>query len=154
MASTTSVTRNVALGDAAATLSWRSWPLVDGKPWTWIVPIGIAGVGVAIWYMGRSWLLGTAAMVGLAITLRHFLVPVHYEVASLGIRRLVMRHSRLVPWHAMRAYQLRATGVVLYQRSDPTKLDLMRSFFVPYPSDPDDLIAAIRPHLTHAVELR
>jgi hypothetical protein len=103
--------------------------------------------------MGGGWLLALAAVVGLAITLRQFLLPVGYEIASIGIRRQSMRRSRLIPWHAVHAYQLRATGVVLYQRSDPSKLDLLRSSFVPYPSDPDELLVAIRPHLSHAVEI-
>ena len=33
---------------------------------------------------------------------------------------------RLVPWHAIRAYQLRSTGVVFFQRADPTPIDLLQ----------------------------
>ncbi len=153
MPSTTRSKRDSAQTDPGATLTWRKWPLVDARRRAWVVPVGMVSVGVAVWYLGGGWLLAAAAVVGLAITLRQFLVPTNYEVASLGIRRYVMRHSRLVPWHAVRAYQLRATGVVLYQRSDPTKFDLLRSEFVPYPADPDELIGAIRPHLAHAVEI-
>lgn len=154
MPSTTRIQRESAHAEGGTTLAWRAWPLVDDRKWAWIVPLGMIGIGVAVWYLGGGWLLAAAAVAGLTITLRQFLVPIHYEVAPLGIRRHVMRHSRLVPWHAVRAYQLRPTGVVLYQRSDPTKFDLLRSLFVPYPADPDELLCAIRPHLSHAVELQ
>src|SRR5262245_28503141 len=100
MASTTRIKRDSALSDTTATLVWRSWPLADDKPWSWLVPPGIAGAGAAVWYMGGSWLLSVAAAMGLAMTFRHFLLPVRYEIASLGVRRQAMRHSRLVPWHA------------------------------------------------------
>jgi len=53
----------------------------------------------------------------------------------------------------VRAYQLRPTGVVLYQRGDPSTFDLLRSLFVPYPADEDEMLCAMREHLTHAVEL-
>jgi hypothetical protein len=103
--------------------------------------------------MGGGWPLAVLAVAGLAITLRQFLFPVHYEVTPLGIRRQLFRRSRLVPWHAVHAYQLRPTGVVTYRRIDPTTFDVLRSLFVPYPSDPDELLVAIRPHLSHAAEI-
>jgi hypothetical protein len=153
MTSTTRIRRESSLSEAGESLTWRAWPLVEQLRWAWIVPVGMIAIGVAIWYLDGGRLLAVAAIVGLAITLRQFLLPINYEVASLGIRRHVWRHSRLVPWHAVRAYQLRPTGVVFYQRNDPTKFDLLRSLFVPYPAEPDELIGAIRPHLLHAVEL-
>ena len=52
----------------------------------------------------------------------------------------LLGRTRLVPWHAIRAYQLRPTGIVLYQRSDPGNFDLLRSMFVPYPPDADELL--------------
>lgn len=106
-----------------------------------------------MWYLGGGWLLVLASVVGLTVTLRHFMLPIEYEITSLGIRRRTMRRSRLVPWHAVRAYQLRPTGVVLFQRHDASKLDLLRSMFVPYPEEPDELLLAIRSQLTHAVEM-
>src|SRR5262245_31958084 len=100
MTSTTRIRRESSLTEAGDSLTWRAWPLVDQLRWAWIVPVGMMAVGVAVLYLGGGWLLALAVVIGLAITLRQFLVPVNYEVASLGIRRHVWRHSRLVPWHA------------------------------------------------------
>jgi hypothetical protein len=97
--------------------------------------------------------LSLAATGGLAATLWSFLLPVDYEIASQGLRRRVLRRTRLVPWHAVRAYQLRPTGVVLHQRSDPGAVDMLKSMFVPYPSDADELLVAMRQYASHAVEL-
>jgi hypothetical protein len=141
------------MSESSSTLSWRSWPLVDSRRWSWLVPLAVLGVGAGVSYLGGGWLLALAVVAGLGVTLRHFVLPIDYEITSLGIRRRTMRRSRLVPWHAVRAYQLRPTGVVLYQRHDATKLDLLRSMFVPYPDEPDELLIAIRSQLSHAVEM-
>jgi hypothetical protein len=126
---------------------------MDGARTLWLLPAVIVGIGVAVVYLGGGWVLAVVAAAGLAITLWPFLLPVHYEVSSLGIRRRVFNRLRFVPWHAIRAYQLRPTGVVLYQRSDPSGVDLLRSIFIPYPADADELLVAMRQYASHAVEL-
>jgi hypothetical protein len=117
------------------------------------MPLGVLGIGAGVLYLGGGWLLALAAIAGLIVTLRQFVLPIKYETTSLGIRRRTLRRSRLIPWHAVKAYRLRPTGVVLYQRHDATKLDLLRSMFVPYPDEPDELLLAIRSQLSHAVEI-
>jgi hypothetical protein len=81
-------------------------------------------------------------------------MPVTYEVCSLGLRRYALGRMRLVPWSAIHSYQLRTTGVVFYQRPEPTAVDLLSSMFVPYPNDEDEVVVALRLYLPHAVELR
>jgi hypothetical protein len=120
---------------------------------SWLVVCVILGCGALVWYAGGGWLLGIAAAGGLAGTLWQFLLPVRYEVDSLGVRRNAWGRSRLIPWHAVRAFQLRPTGVVFYQRLEPAAIDVLRSAFVPYPADEDELLCVLREHLAHAVEL-
>ena len=96
---------------------------------------------------------GVVAAVALLIALWSLWLPVEYEVASQGLRRRVLNRTRLVPWHAIRAYQLRPTGVLLYQRGDPASLDVLRSMFIPFPSDADELLTMLRHHASHAIEL-
>ena len=153
MASTTPTTTQHTGDEAPATIRWRCWPLVDHLRWSWLAVCGMLAAGGLVWYLGGGWLLAVAAVGGLAGTLWQFLLPVSYEIDSLGLRRLALGHSRLIPWHAVRAYQLRPTGVVLYRRTDPTTLDLLRSLFVPFPADEDSMLCAMREHLPHAVEL-
>jgi hypothetical protein len=153
MTSTTRSKTQPASQEQVPPLKWRSWPLVDQRRWSWLLPTGLLGLGGIVWYLGGGWLLTLATIGGLAGTLWQFLLPVEYEIASMGLRRHALRRTRLVPWHAVRAYQLRPTGIVLYQRGNPTKTDLLRSLFVPYPTDEDEMLCAIREHLSHAVEL-
>jgi hypothetical protein len=106
-----------------------------------------------VWWLGGGWLLGLLAVAAIALALWQFLLPVTYEICSLGVRRYALGRMRLVPWSAIRAYQLRSTGVVFFQRSDPTAIDLLSSLFVPYPTDEDEVVVAVRLYLAHAAEL-
>jgi hypothetical protein len=121
--------------------------------WSWLVILGILAVAGAILYVSGSWLLAIVAAAGLTATLWQFFVPIDYEMDAIGLRLSALRRTRLVPWHAIHAFQLRSTGVVLYQRDDPAAVDLLRSLFVPYPNDPAEARSALRQYLSHAVEL-
>ncbi len=155
MPSTVRTTDHVAQ-EQASPLRWRCWPLMDHPRWSWLaVALVIVVVGF-VWYFGGGWFLSVAAAIGLAATIWQFWVPIDYEIDPLGVRRYAARRTRLVPWHAVRAYQLRPTGVVLYPHGDPTKLDLLRSMFVPFPphtDQADQIVSTMREHLAHAKEL-
>jgi len=155
MGSTLSSTRrSVNQGaSASAVLEWRSWPLAEHKRWSWLIVLGILAAGGVCAYLSNSWLLGLLAAVGLTATLWHFFVPVGYEIDSLGLRRSALGRTRPVAWQAVRAYQLRPTGVLLFQRPDPAAIDVLRSIFISYATDEDEILCALREYLGHAVEL-
>jgi hypothetical protein len=137
----------------SATIRWRDWPLANDWRRSWLLPAAIICVGVLVAWLGGGWLIGLVAVVALAVAVWQYLLPVTYEINSQGVRRYAWGRMRLVPWTAIRAYQLRSTGVVFFQRPDPTTVDLLSSLFVPYPSDEDDVVVTIRLYLPHAVEL-
>ncbi len=110
-------------------------------------------MGAVVWWLGGGWLLGLTVIVALAIALWQFLLPVTFEFCSLGVRRYAIGRARLVPWDAIRAYQLRPSGVMFFQRTDPTTIDVVKSLFVPYPKDEDEVVVSVRLYLSHAEEL-
>ena len=149
-----SLTQHVeAESSPSATIRWRSWPLADDWHWSWLLPAGILGVGVVVAWLGGSWLFGLVAVGTLAIAMWQFLLPITYEICSQGVRRYALGRMRLVPWSEIRAYQLRTSGLVLFQRPDPAAIDFLSSFFVPNPPDEDELLVAVRLYLAHATEL-
>lgn len=145
-----------AEGDPAppATLRWRSWPLVDRPRWSWLAPIIMVTAGLVVANLAQSWLAGAAATAALGAALWEVLLPVRYEIDSLGLYRSVLGRARRVPWHAVRSYQPRETGVVLFQRPDATAVDALRGLFVPYAADEDETLLSMRQYLRHAVELQ
>lgn len=153
MPSTRSGTTRSIAPEPLDRLTWRSWPLVDSPYSSWLAPVLVAGLAIGVWYLGGGWIMALAAAIGLAITLWSYFLPADYEVAPLGLRRRVLNRARLVPWTAVHAYQLRSTGIVVYQRSDPGVADVLRSIFIPYPPEADELLIALRHYASHAIEL-
>ena len=153
MTSTSRSSTQPARAEQSEILSWRIWPLVDRPRTSWLVPVVVASIAFVVWRLGGGWVLAAGTSAGLAVTLWAFLLPVEYEVAPVGLRRRVLNRTRLVPWHAIRAYQLRSTGIVLYQRSDPGTIDLLRGIFIPFPPEADELLVAMRHNASHATEL-
>jgi hypothetical protein len=131
-------------------VQWRSWPLVDRPALSWLVPASILLLGGIVFQLGGGWSLTLMAIAAVAVAMWQFLMPVKFEVTTLGLRRYAFGRVRLVPWQAIRAYQLRPTGVVFFQRPNPSKIDLLNSLFVPYPPDADEMLVAVRQYLSHA----
>jgi len=142
----------IQLQSSSGSVRWRSWPLVDRPAWSWLAIVGIASVGGFVFWLG-DWFLALAVVVALSVIMWQFFLPVTFEVTSLGLRRHALSRVRLIPWQAIRAYQLRPTGIALFQRPNPTKLDLLSSLFVPYPHDEDEMLVTVRLYLSHATEL-
>jgi hypothetical protein len=126
---------------------------VDNARWSWLVLLGILAIGGMVAYLGDSLLLGTFALLGLAATLWQFFVPVRYQVSPLGLQRSALGRVRTISWQKIRSYQMRPTGMLLFQHADPTTIDLLRSDFIPFPADEDDVLCALREYLSNAVEL-
>jgi hypothetical protein len=139
--------------EGPSVLRWRDWPLAEHRRWSWVVPAGIVATGAGVGFTATNGWLGVAAAVALTVTLWQFLMPAQYEVNPVGFSRQVLGYRRLVPWQAVRAYQPRAAGIVLYHRDDPAPIDALRSEFLPYAADEDETLCAVRQHLPHAVEL-
>jgi hypothetical protein len=120
--------------------------------WSWLVPAGVIAVGGAVaGAAGPLW--GIATAVALLLTLWQLLLPVYYEISPAGCSRQVLGRERLVPWGAVRSYQARATGMMLFRRVDPAPIDALGCWFVPYPPDHGEMLALVRQYLQHAVEL-
>lgn len=126
---------------------------MDHPKWSWIVPLGVLLIGLFVDAVGDSWILAIAAIAAMMIAIWSFFLPVTFEITSMGLRRKALRQIRIVLWPTIRAYQLRSTGIALFQRPDPSAFDLASSLFVPYPEDADELVVAVRLYLPHAVEL-
>ena len=120
---------------------------------SWAVPTAVCAIGGGVAYVSGNWAAGLIVVVALAVALWQFLLPVTYEVYALGFCRSGLGRTRLVPWHAVHSYRPLAKGIVLYRCHDPASVDALRSIFIPYPIDEDEMLCVVREYLAHAMEL-
>lgn len=132
---------------------WRNWPLTEARRSSWWIVVAIVAIVAVAANTNGSSPTALIGAIGLFVTLWQFFVPVEYEVATSGLRRTALGRTRLVPWPAIRAYQFRETGAVLFQRHDPARIDVLRSLFVPFPSDAEEAREALRRAMFNAIEL-
>ena len=137
-------------------LQWRHWPLAAYLPWSLVVPVTIVATGFVVSVVYGSPIAGVVAALVLAVSLAGFLLPREFIVHSGGFQRAWLGpvgRSRVHSWHALRAYQPRATGLALFDRPHPVPLAVLRAEFLPYGDDPDELLCAVREFAPHAEEL-
>src|SRR3954468_7121221 len=80
-----------------ATIRWRNWPLVDNLRRSWIIPAGVLCIGAMVSWVAGDWLAALIAVAALALVVWQYLLPITYEICSLGIRRYAFGRMRLVP---------------------------------------------------------
>src|SRR6476659_293091 len=85
----------------AATIRWQSWPLIEHPRTSWLLPAAIGGVGAFVRFLGGGMLLALAAIFALILAMWQFLLPVTFEICSLGVRRYALGRMWLVPWSAI-----------------------------------------------------
>ena len=137
-------------------LRWRHWPLRAYWPWSLLVPLGIVAAGIVVSVVCGQAVPGVLAGLVLVWSLVRFLLPQEYIAHSGGFQRLWFGRvgaERIRSWQALRAYQLRATGLALFDRFPRVPLHVLRGQFLPYGNDPDELLCAIREFAPHAEEL-
>ena len=134
-------------------LRWRSWPIVDQLPASLGVPAGILATAFGLGYATHSRLAGLVACAALITALATYLLPVTYELSISGFHWRVFGLKRRVAWTSIRAFQPRATGIVLFDRPEPVRLDHLRAHFLPYGDDSDETLCVVRGYLSHAEQL-
>ena len=138
-----------ALYRAPDPLAWRSHPLWDQAPasWLWIVLL----LSIAITTATMTGSLGWAAFAcGVLVAGSPSVwLPTRYEVSRRGvtIRRLGLRMS--IPWRTIGSYRIDRRGVLLlpHRRTRPT--DFLAAVHVPWGPHGDQLLAAVVHHLGH-----
>jgi len=123
------------------------WPLRDR-------PLG-ASLGLTL-AAGLTWLavwatgnvpVGAAIGVLLLLPLWRTWLPVHYQVGSGGIVQSVAGWRRRIPWTAIRRYEPRDEGVLLFADATAVGLSSLRGLFLHCGAKREAVIAQLEHHL-------
>ena len=132
---------------APAVVSVRSWPMVDEGLGGALPLIVAAIVAIVVGAATQKPVAGWLAYSLLALCAWRAWLPTRFVVGPEGVRHLVLGRERLVPWSAVRRYQLDQRGVFFLPLEEPAPIDFTRALFVPWGGQRDALEALISLHL-------
>lgn len=126
-------------------LRWRSWPIVDERPWpfhagpTWPPPsesltawmpyLLLSFAGLVIGWATANLLAALAAAAAVLACLWRWLIPAEYEANSQGLTVLIGGRRSRIPWGSVGGYEVHANGLSFFPRR--TFLGRARGLYVP-----------------------
>lgn len=138
---------SISSARAPAVVAVRSWPLVDEGLGGFLPLVVAVIVGIVVGAATARPVAGVLASVLLALCAWRAWLPTRFVVGPDGVRHVVLGRERLVPWTAVRRYQLDQRGVFLLPLEEPAPIDFTRALFVPWNGQREALEALLSLHL-------
>jgi hypothetical protein len=91
--------------------------------------VGLA-VAVAAGVIRQSVLTGCLAAAAVFVSLWRTWLPIGYDFDPGGVRQIVFRRRRLIPWLAIASYEFTPRGVLLFPQGEPTRWNAARATFI------------------------
>lgn len=125
-------------------LSWRSWPLVDEAPKSYLL-VGVA-IGVCVLAaiaLGRIG-YGLLAAVMLAVSLGRYFLPTRFELSASGVSVRFCGQTRQMNWSTVGRVVVQEAGIFISPFAAPSRLDSFRGVFVRFADNADEVITFVR----------
>jgi len=128
---------------AAASLRWRSHPIVDDYPRSLLLVAAVIAVCVGVWVSFGG--LGYAAIAAAFLlgSLARYFVPTDYELDAAGVCVRFLGHARRVPWEAVRRVGVRREGVQLSPFERPSRLESFRGTFLRFAGNRHEVVSFV-----------
>lgn len=105
---------------------------------------------LGVWLMGH-WLFGVVALWMLWSATADFLLPIHYEADSEGVRQRGWS-PRLMRWDRVKRVVWGEDGVLLSPFAHPSRLNAYRGVFLWYGDHREEVERLVRTHCAYALE--
>lgn len=128
-------------------LTYWHWPLRDRGLGAWlamVVPL-VAGVVVS-WWFGKWWAGVAVGVVGYAVLWRTWL-PCQLTFGSAGITERCLGMERRIVWTAIRSYEVRRHGILLYPDERLTRAAPLRGLYLHWGPHKDEVQAIVEYYL-------
>lgn len=119
------------------------WGLRDVGWYGWgnLLLAGVAAYGVA-WLTGWAW-AGWGVLALLLLSLWRFWAPIRFELGPQGIDQTVLGRTTRIPWTAIRNYEIRPKGVLLFADALLTPLSPLRALYLPWAGEREQVLGHI-----------
>ena len=129
-------------------LSFRIWPIVHERTRVWPMLAGVVAVTVVVGVSTDSlgWALATVTL--LALALWRMLVPIYFEINSLGVTQRALGRRWLIPWSAVARCEVHGEGILLLKQDEQSPFSRLGGLYIPWSAYRDDLLELVEQHLS------
>jgi hypothetical protein len=125
-----------------------SWGLRDLGWYGWANLLLAAVVACAVGWLTGWPLAGWGVLALLLLSLWRFWLPIRFELGPHGITQTVLSRTTIIPWTAIRSYEVRRKGVLLFADAVLTPLSPLRALYLPWAGDREQVLGHIEYYLT------
>lgn len=128
-------------------ITLSSWGLRDLGWYGWAnLLLAAAGAYGAGWLTGWPW-AGWVVWGLLFGALWRFWLPIRFELGPHGIEQTVLGRGTKIPWTAIRRYEVRPRGVLLFADAMQMPLSPLRALYLPWSGQREQVLAHLEYYL-------
>jgi hypothetical protein len=129
---------------SADVLRWRSWPLVDETPQSYLKVAVFVGASALVGFaFGDLW-YGLVAAVLLAAASGRFFLPTRFELDATGVGVRFCGQTRQMGWSRVGRIIVQEAGVFVSPFAKPSRLDSFRGVFLRFTGNADEVVTFVR----------
>jgi hypothetical protein len=117
-----------------------NWPLMDDGLTAWAMVAGMIAVGAIAGAVAGSPFMGVITILALAISVWRLWFPITFDFSSRGVVQTCWRRQRRIPWPQIARYEVLSRGVLLSADEEPAPLAPLRSIYVSWNEQRDELV--------------
>lgn len=119
------------------------FPLRDRGLGAWLAMLVPLAAGLLIHWRFEQWWFGVlVALVGYAALWRNWL-PIHVSLSAAGIRERCLGIERRIGWTAIRAYEIRPYGLLLFPDDRLTRVAPLRGLYLHWGNRKAEVLAVV-----------
>lgn len=117
-----------------------NWPLKDERWSSGCMLAAMAAAGFTVMSITGSVILGLFTFAAFGVSVWRLWLPVTFDFGQRGIVQTCWKRQRRIPWPQVARYEVLAHGVLLSADADRTVLSPLRSIYVRWNKQKDELL--------------
>ncbi len=117
-----------------------NWPLRDDGVRAWLMVGGLVLVSALAAAVADRMLVGCVTLAALALSVWRLWFPVTFDFSSRGVVQTCWKRQRRITWSQIPRYEVLSRGVLLSADEEPTPLAPLRSIYVGWHGQRDELL--------------
>jgi len=124
-------------------LEWRSWPLRDDVPKSWLLVAVVVAVCVGVGFSFEGAGYGLIAALILGVGLSRYFLATHYCLDETGVSARFLGQTQRMVWDDVQRVLVHREGIHLSPFPKPSRLDSFRGVFLRFAANADEVTRVV-----------